>query len=140
MSNAGAPTELTKEVTLNIRQGVLDQKEYKKIQEELNIASGTWDYWVWTNYQGFRDNLINWKKERMIKKAEKKIETLSESEDERVALGASQFILKTLDKENYSEKTETEFRGELNVNNITDEQALRIIKRRTSSSPSPSTE
>lgn len=137
MADVGAPSELTKELTLKIRQGVLDHKEYKKIQEELDIPTGTWDYWVWDNYHGFRDSLNQWKHERMVKKAERKVDILIESEDERVALEASKFTLKTLDKENYSEKTEMEHKGEINVNHIDEEQAIRIIKRRIAGDTMP---
>lgn len=55
-----------------------------------------------------RTSLINWKHERMTKKAEVKVETLIESEDEKVALNASTFVLERLNKKEYSSKTETD--------------------------------
>lgn len=108
MAEVGRPPELTEELTLKIRSLVLDQIEYTKIHEILDIASGTWDYWVYKNYHGFRDNLNKWKHERMIKKAEVKVDVLMDSEDDRVALNAATFTLETLGKLDYSKKTETD--------------------------------
>ncbi len=102
----GAPSLLTLELKQQIRLHVLDNIPYKEIQQILDISPGTWSNWVWDNYQGFRDDLNNWKKERMIRKASIKIETLVDSEDERVALDASKFLASTLGKEEYSTRTE----------------------------------
>jgi hypothetical protein len=106
MADVGRPTELTEELTLKIREGVLDEKEYKVIMEELGISPGTWDYWVYKDYQGFRALLSQWKHERMVKKAKNKVEQLIHAEDEKVALNASTFILETLDKKNHSKRSE----------------------------------
>jgi len=46
------------------------------------------------------------RKQRMILKAEKRLETSIESEDERVGLDATKFTLSRLDKANYSERQE----------------------------------
>ena len=106
MSEIGRPTELTEELTLKIRQGVLDNKTYIQIQQELEISPNTWDTWVYKDYDGFRTNLNNWKKERMIKKAEKVVDKSMDSETEKIALDAAQFTLETLGKLDYSKRTE----------------------------------
>ena len=106
MSEIGRPTELTEELTLKIRQGVLDNKSYIQIQQELDINSNTWDTWVYKDYDSFRTNLNNWRKERMIKKAEKVVDKSMDSETEKIALDAAQFILETLGKLDYSKRTE----------------------------------
>lgn len=106
MEKVGCPTKLTKELSLKIRELVLDGENYIDIQRKLEISAGTWDYWVYDNYQGFRDDLQNWKYEKMVRKAEKKVDILIDSEDEKVALNASQFILSRLNKEKYSDRTE----------------------------------
>lgn len=108
MADVGRPTELTEELTLKIREGVLEEKEYKVIMEELGISPGTWDYWVYKDYQGFRAMLSQWKHERMVKKATKKVEQLIYAEDDKVALNASTFVLETLNKKEFSKKTETD--------------------------------
>jgi len=106
MSDIGRPTELTEELTLKIRKGVLDNKSYIEIQQELDINSNTWDTWVYKDYNGFRANLNNWRKERMIKKAEKVIDKSMDSEAEKIALDAAQFTLETLGKMDYSKRSE----------------------------------
>jgi len=106
MNEIGRPTELTEELTLKIRQGVLDNKTYIEIQQELDINSNTWDTWVYKDYNGFRTNLNNWRKERMIKKAEKVVDKSMDSETEKIALDAAQFTLETLGKLDYSKRTE----------------------------------
>ena len=107
MAEAGRPSELTDETTLKIREAVIQGKEYKIIQEELGISAGTWDYWVWQDYQGFRRSLISWKKEKMLKKAEKVVDKSMDSENEKIALDAAQFTLETLGKdEGYTKRQE----------------------------------
>lgn len=108
MSEVGRPSELTEELTLKIRALVLDSVPYKDIQEILEIAPGTWDHWVYVDYEGFRGKLNQWKKERIVKKAEVEIESLIGYEDKRVSLNAATFALETLGKENYSKRTETD--------------------------------
>lgn len=108
MNEAGRPSELTEELTLNIRKLVLDGESYVNVMKILDIASGTWDYWVYKDYHGFRTKLNDWKKERMIKKAELKVDGLIDSDDEKVALNAATFTLETLGKSIYSKKTETD--------------------------------
>jgi hypothetical protein len=106
MAEAGRPTELTLELTTKIRRYVLDGWEYIKIQAELGIPSGTWDHWVFVDYQGFRTNLRGWKQEKMIKKAENVVDALTDSTDEKIKLDSAKFILESLDKGNYSKRSE----------------------------------
>lgn len=109
---AGRPSELNDELTLKIREGVLDGKEYKIIQQELGISPGTWDYWVWQDYQGFRTNLVSWKREKMVKKAEKVVDKSMDSENEKIALDAAEFTLETLGKDDgYSKRQEHTGKG-----------------------------
>jgi hypothetical protein len=79
------------------------------------------------------------RKKRIIEKAENNLETLLDEEDKRVKADMTKFALSRLKKEDYSEKTETEHKGNINLN-INEEQALRIIQRRSGSNPSPITE
>ena len=103
----GPESLLTEELTLQIRKLVLEGMKYVDIQETLGILAGTWDKWYYEDYRDFRKNIISWKKERLIKKAETQVELLSLSEDERVSLDASKFILETLGKEEYSKRVES---------------------------------
>jgi hypothetical protein len=90
-----------------IKSLVLKGWDYIDIQAELGIPEGTWDAWTYRDQHGFREKLNKWKKERMIRKAEKMVETLIYSEDDRVKLNASTFILETQAKDDgYSKRSE----------------------------------
>lgn len=103
----GPASLLTEELTLKIRELYLDGETYKNIQEILDINPSTWDNWVYKNYEDFRVFLQDIKRERMIRKAEVKVEALMDSEDERVATSNSHFTLETLGKDiGYSKRTE----------------------------------
>lgn len=118
MADVGAPTLLTEELTLKIRQQVLEGVNYKVIQSSLDINENTWDTWVYKNYQGFRDTLMEWKKERLIRKAEKLSDEILDAEhiDEkgklntdiiRVKQKESEFVRETLGKDvGYSKRNE----------------------------------
>lgn len=105
MAHNGRPTEIH-ELALKIRPLVLEGVSYNEIQKLLNISPNTWDTWVYKDFEGFRADLNNWKKERLIKKAEKTLEELIYAEDDRVRLDASKFTLETLNKEEYSKRSE----------------------------------
>lgn len=111
------PSDLTDELTLQIRNKVLEGVLYIKIQEDLDIPSNTWDAWVYKDYKDFRKNLTSWKKERLLKKSEKlseEILDLVHKTDEgktdtdvlRVKQKESEFVRSTLGKDEYSTKTE----------------------------------
>lgn len=91
---------------LKIKNHVLDGKNEKEIQEILEIPKGTWEYWKWTNYQGFTDRLLQYKHERIIQKAEANLEVLLESEDERIVADMTKFSLEKLNKKHYSSRVE----------------------------------
>lgn len=73
------------------------------------------------------------RKKRIVEKAEKNLEDFMDSSDERIKADMTKFSLTRLKKEEYSEKTEMEHKGEINVNYIDEQQALRIIQRRAGS-------
>lgn len=102
----GRPSELTDELTLKIRQGVLEDKTYKQIQQELGINDSTWDTWVYKDYQGFRANLMNWKREKMLSKAETNLDVLLDSNDEKIKLDATKFVTSRIGKDKWSERQE----------------------------------
>ena len=86
------------------------------------------------------------RRKRMLVKAEKNLEDVLDLgvSDKTVlseVMKASVFIAKTQAKnEGYSERTEMEHSGEINVNHIDDEQAIKILKRRGLSVPDISQE
>lgn len=140
MPEVGRPTELTIELTTKIRRLVLDGWEYIKIQAELGIASGTWDHWVFTDYQGFRTALRGWKQEKMVKKAENVIDELTDSEDEDIRYKSASFILETLDKNNYSKRQEmTGKNGKNLIPQEEVEEELRELRKKCDTQPATNT-
>jgi len=97
---------------------VLDGKDYVEIQQELEINDSTWDTWVYKNYQGFRNNLVDWKYERILNKCEKLSEEILDINhtgdngvDSRILSikqKESEFIRSTLDKKHYSKQLNTD--------------------------------
>ena len=109
---AGRPTILNEELTTKIRTLYLDGLNYKSIQETLDINPSTWDNWVNKNKVDFRVNLQSWKHEKLIRKAELRLDLLLDSEDERISTSNLQFTLKTLGKDlGYSDRTELTGKG-----------------------------
>lgn len=107
MSNAGRPTELNDELFAEIRKLILEEKNLKEIAVILDIPESTIYHWSSDNYRSFADKYLSYEQERKLRKATLKIETLIDSEDERVALNASTFIAETLGKDKgYSKRTE----------------------------------
>lgn len=66
----GPKPALTAQMTLKIRALVLKGTKYKDIQQELKISEASWDSWVYKNYLDFRDNLMSWRHERMVRLSE----------------------------------------------------------------------
>ena len=113
----GPESNLTEELTLKIRELVLQGALYKDIQARLEILSTTWDQWVYKDYKDFRKNLNSWKAERLIKKSERLSEEILDMKHKnsldlveegilRVKQKESEFIRKTLGKEEYSDRSE----------------------------------
>lgn len=103
----GRPTELNEELFAKIRSLVLEEKNLKEIGIILEIPESTIYHWSSENYCSFADKYLTYEQERKLRKATLKLETLIDSEDERVALNASTFIAETLGKDKgYSKRTE----------------------------------
>lgn len=107
MKEVGRPTELNDELFAEIRKLILEEKNLKEIAQILEIPESTIYHWSSDNYRSFADKYLSYEQERKLRKATLKIETLIDSEDERVALNASTFIAETLGKDRgYSKRTE----------------------------------
>ena len=123
------PSDLTEELTLQIRNLYLKGHNYVEIQELLDIPANTWDTWIYRDTQGnglsqegFRTFINKIKVERLVKKAEKLSDEILEmnhysmKEDSevintdllRVKQKESEFVRETLAKDSYSKKTNTD--------------------------------
>ncbi len=70
------------------------------------------------------------RRKRLLVKAENNLETLLDSEDERVKADMTKFVAKTIGKdEGYSEKTEINHKGEITYVEVTDKEYEQILKR-----------
>lgn len=97
---------LDDELKLKIRELVLDGATYETIAETIGVPYQTFRSWVARNYQALADALTTYRHERMLRKAEAAIETLVDSEDEKVQLGAATHITETLGKRWFSKRSE----------------------------------
>lgn len=115
----GRPTLLTDDLILAIRKRVLEGQMFITIQADLEISPNTWDAWVYKDYQGFREKLNTWKKERLLRKTEKLsdeiLDMVYHSEEGkvntdilRVKQKESEFVRETLGKDQgYSKRIES---------------------------------
>lgn len=133
------PSDLTPELTLQIRQLVLEGVQYLRIQEQLEIPANTWDAWVYKDYKDFRKNLQSWKAERLIKKSEKLSEQILDEDhiDQKgkvntdllkVKQKESEFVRSTLGKDEYSSRKELTGKGGSSLFTLSDEEKGQIDK------------
>jgi len=106
MAEVGRPSELDNELLVKIKDCIVEGKNYLETSQEIGVPYDTFCGWKKRNYDGFADTLLTYEHERMVKKAEKRIEQLVYAEDEKVALNASTFIAETLGKKHYSKRSE----------------------------------
>lgn len=111
MAEAGRPTELTDEVLVKIKHGILDGKTLKEIAEQSGILENTMYDWTAKNYQNLADKIEGWKRDRKLLLADRNIEGIlclgiSDSSSLKVVADMSKFVKETLDKTNYSKKQE----------------------------------
>ena len=122
-SNAGAPTFLTDEVLLKIKEIVLKNGFLKEIAKQCDVKFATVQFWYYTNYQELRTKIDLWRHERMLKKAEENIEEILDMEVSgfrfnkaggkikvvngkvlEVKADMTKFVSETLGKKSYSKK------------------------------------
>jgi hypothetical protein len=113
----GRPSTLTEEVLTKIKDMLLDGKSEKEVIEELGIPRSTWYTWRVENYENFRTNVLDWRKEYRLEQADKvsdeifgaiAIDDNGKADVSLLSLKQkeAQFIRETLGKESYSKRTE----------------------------------
>lgn len=103
---AGRKSELNKELKLEIRKLILKGELKKDIALKLGIPEGTWDYWLWNNSQGLRNDVTEWENEYLVKVSKGNLTTLLNAEDERVMADMTKYTLDRLDKAHFSTRQE----------------------------------
>lgn len=104
----GRPSELDSDLLAKIRTLILDGKTDTECQEILGISPNTWKSWAYTNYRDFRTNLRMWDNELLIAKAKANLHQLLGGDDDRIRADLTKFTLETLNKVDFSKKTETD--------------------------------
>jgi len=117
MSKPGPKTELTKELFKKIKESILEGNDLTKTANVCEIDRQKLYNWHCDNYLNIRDRIAVWRLEGKLKRAEGRsdeILSLSVTDAEgkvdssvaSIVQKESQFIRKTLGKDNYSERTE----------------------------------
>lgn len=123
----GRNTILTEELLKQIKQSILDGNDLKTTAKVCEINEGTFYVWHSDNYLNLATKIEGWKRDRRIKLAEVNVDEflLLDTEDSnklKVKADITKFVLETLDKDNYSKRSEnTGKNGEpliLNINSV----------------------
>ena len=116
-NKVGRPSTLTDEVLTKIQDMLLSGKTEKEVIQELEIPRSTWYTWRHDNYDYFRTNVLDWRREYKLVQADK----VSDEIFNAVAIDdngkadvtllnlkqkEAQFIRETLGKDNYSKRNE----------------------------------
>jgi hypothetical protein len=113
MEENKSPSLMDQSTQNKIRSLILDGKEYKEIQQEINLPAGTWDNAYYLNKYGFRDFIDHVKTEVFLLEAEKISRKVTKhTEDSAKILAIQQkeaeFLRETLGKDRgYSKRLET---------------------------------
>lgn len=114
---AGRPTKLTDEILTEIKNMLLDGYSEKEIIQELDIPRSTWFTWRHDNYDDFRTNVLDWRKEYKLSLADRVSEEIlntpavnEEGKADTSLMGIkqkeAQFLRETLGKDQYSKRSE----------------------------------
>lgn len=126
----GRPSQLTEEMTVRIRDCILDGKTQKETAAFLGINENTFEGWVKRNYDGFADTLLTYKHQRLLNKAERNIEqaldmdtdnvgatmkgeiyTFRDPKLEQIKTSTAVFVSETLGRKNFHKKKELDHTG-----------------------------
>lgn len=111
MGEAGRPTDLTEELFREIKQAVFAGCNYQKIAEACSIPVSTFYTWHSDNYLSLADKIEGWRRDSKLQKADRNIDEILDlpREDKdfvKVVADMSKFVKETLDKPNYSKRSE----------------------------------
>lgn len=107
----GRPTDLTDDVFDKLQTAILAGKSLKNFANENGIEEATVYNWSYKNYLGFADKVEGWKRDRKLLLADVNIEKILQLDVEnkdytRTVGDMTKFVKETLDKRNYSKRTE----------------------------------
>lgn len=111
MGEAGRPTDLTDELFGEIKRAVFAGGTLNKIAEACGISVATFYTWHSDNYLKLADLIEGWRRDSKLQKADRNIDEILDlpREDKdfvKVVADMSKFVKETLDKPNYSKRSE----------------------------------
>lgn len=111
MADVGRPTDLTDELLVEIKQLILDGKNLKEIARIKEMPEVTIYKWHENNYLNFYDKVEGWRRDRKLMLANENIVKIlqldtNDKDFVKTVSDMSKFVAETLDKKNYSKRTE----------------------------------
>lgn len=111
MSNAGRKTDMTDELIAKIKGCILDGKSLKETANACEIKVNTLYRWSCDNYANISDKIEGWQRDYKLLRADKNIDKIldldiDDKDFTKVVADMSKFVKETLDKPNYSKRTE----------------------------------
>jgi len=114
MGEAGRPTDMTDELVKQIKQSILDGNDLKTTANICGIDPQKLYNWNSDNYLEISDKIDGWKRDYKLSLADKnindilKIGAVPNKVTLKVVADMSKFVKETLDRDNYSKRTETD--------------------------------
>ena len=116
MGKVGRKTDLTKELLAEIKASVFKGKNLKEIAEHSEMSVSTLYTWHSDNYLNLKDKIEGWRRDYKLELADKNIEKIlqlnvDDKDFVRTVSDMSKFVKETLDKDNYSKRTDITTKG-----------------------------
>ncbi len=107
----GRPTELTDEMVAKIKQAILNGNNLKETAKIIDKSYSTLTDWTYRNYSNISDKIEGWKRDYKLKLADINIDKIlklkhDDKDFTKTVADMSKFVKETLDKKNYSKRTE----------------------------------
>lgn len=111
MADVGRPTTLDNNLLRKIKQSILDGNDLKKTANVCEIPESTLYTWHSDNYLTLADKIEGWRRDRKLMLANENIVKIlqldiNDKDFVKTVSDMSKFVAETLDKKNYSKRTE----------------------------------
>jgi hypothetical protein len=111
MADVGRPTALDNDLLRKIKQSILDGNDLKKTANVCEIPESTLYTWHSDNYLTLADKIEGWRRDRKLMLANENIVKIlqldiNDKDFVKTVSDMSKFVAETLDKKNYSKRTE----------------------------------
>lgn len=112
-----------KEFVAKLKALVFQGKTLKEMAELSGVSESSMYHWHADNVAGIRDKIEVWRLESKLAKADRNIDQIlelpvTEKDYTKVVADMSKFVKETLDKENYSKRSELTGKGGKDINQV----------------------